>query len=510
MLSTLDEVNARVGTLTDEKAALGDKRESLERELHEVEKALKEEKERVEAEKKAAREAGERAQAEQAEQSTAAEKVLVAEKDATAKAISRAEECEARAARAEEGLAQQKNVLDEVTHASRTSAAELETARKDGEERAAQLQSLRAELEDARKEAADARKELGQYQEWVTAAEKAHADVQAGLERAKATEAELQQAQRKGVEEVKALRAELETLRASSSAEAPKINPELQRASPDNETTFDKMFVDSLAQQHELDLSNARSQIRSLETRIFEQEDARAKADRRVAELEDEIASLRATSSAPLPAPAPAPAPVSARGGLFAPPSTSAPMGSRAHRRSATAAHVPALPSLAEREPGPTPPMVAPSMQASTSGSGRRGIHAATPEELTRTLPPAQRHRRRESLQMLRARIADDIPSFNAPANSNRPKPSAMTPMPVSVYVSASGESAPGSADARAGAGDNTPTSAHSHKHTLSHERVLGPDPSKSLRTAGRVRRPQFANEQLLFCAACKGDLIIV
>jgi hypothetical protein len=83
---------------------------------------------------------------------------------------------------------------------------------------------------------------------------------------------------------------------------------------------------------------------------------------------------------------------------------------------------------------------------------------------------------------MLAARIGD------APATS--PTTESALPQVRSVTLESKG---------------HTPSNSIAHATPL----ALGADADESLRSAQRVR-PQFANDELLYCACCRDDLIIV
>lgn len=176
--------------------------------------------------------------------------------------------------------------------------------------------------------------------------------------------------------------------------------------------------------------------------------------------------------------------------------------GGRAHRRSATSAHVPSLSPLAENDAS----MASALDRASDTAPPSKPVDtsSATREQKRREemIPKSQRHRRRESLQLLGKRIAagrgeDDAASnlAAAAANSNPTNGS----LPVIIADNPDGQS-----------------HRHSRKHSnpLDSENLLASGANDaSLRSAGRFhldKTPQLADGGLLFCGHCKGDELLV
>ena len=99
-------------------------------------------------------------------------------------------------------------------------------------------------------------------------------------------------------------------------------------------------------------------------------------------------------------------------------------------------------------------------------------------------LPPAQQHRRAASLQVLRARIGEEAADAkHGTGEAQAPQ----TQLPTSVISVVGAKQALDSAAERAA-------------HT----------PSANGAGAARPQPSQFSTEALLFCASCRGDLIIV
>ncbi|PKI85374.1 hypothetical protein MVES_000430 [Malassezia vespertilionis] len=136
----------------------------------------------------------------------------------------------------------------------------------------------------------------------------------------------------------------------------------------------------------------------------------------------------------------------------------------RAHRRSATSAFVsaPRLSTLAERESLPVSPR--PRLPAQ---------EPRKPSHLREDISPAQRHQRRQSLQMLRARM-DDAEASQAAATQ------AQLPTSTLSIVQGGDAAVPAMQDA-----NSTPAPKRNQPN-------------------------QFSNDALLFCSSCQGDLIIV
>lgn len=218
------------------------------------------------------------------------------------------------------------------------------------------------------------------------------------------------------------LHAELESLRAENRA---------MRAELENYSRSDKSD----------ELHAARIHIRKLEAELTQEASRTHAAERRVRELEQDAPGAEHD------------APISGRRVVSNPVPPSA---GKLHRRSKTTAHV-ATPRLSPLTEEPMPL----ARRAPTEDARR-------PSRFRDEITPEQRHRRRESLQMLRARMDES-----------------------------SEQSAPG---------PRLPSS------TLSI--VQAPDTVTSSvqdgRPGARAQSSQFSQDALLFCSSCRGDLIIV
>lgn len=236
-------------------------------------------------------------------------------------------------------------------------------------------------------------------------------------------------------DEVTKLQAEAQRLRTRSSDTS--LLAELETLRAENRALQAEIASGAHTRQDE-ELHEARAHIRKLEAELTKEAAQVHAAQRRVLELERDVPTSqgrRVVSNPVLPS------------------------GGRLHRRSATAAYVatPRLTPLAEQEP------VAFTPRAPSDGPRR-------PTRFREEIPDEQRHRRRESLQMLRARMDEDAEASKSPA---APK------LPSSTLSIVQGPSS---------------TSAVQSDGT----------------SAAKNKANQFSQDALLFCSSCKGDLIIV
>ncbi|KAI0323081.1 hypothetical protein OF83DRAFT_11438 [Amylostereum chailletii] len=207
-------------------------------------------------------------------------------------------------------------------------------------------------------------------------------------------------------------RTDVEGLRADLIAkdeELEQLHAELSVLSTNPKSpSLDKEMLSALKQQHHLELSAAQSQIRALQTSLFEA-DARAHAfQKQISTLEDQLVQVRSSNASRVP-----PRP-------FSPDVPSRPP-SRAKNHSDDLRR--------------------------TSFNSRRssGGHPTGPTQpaFGANLSPETRHKRKVSLGMLKARIDSEVAAVGS-----HPPSRAMTPMPlatVSEVHSAKGSSAPGS-----------------------------------------------------------------
>jgi len=221
---------------------------------------------------------------------------------------------------------------------------------------------------------------------------------------------------------------------------------------PNIRNSLDGEMSSALKQQQMLELSNARSQIRALESAVFEA-DARAHSlQKQVSSLMDQLTQLRSLSTVPT-------RPFSPTPGMPSRP------GSRARNVSDE------LRVQAVR---------AGSSQSISGTSNPRSSPLHRPRKSTfETLSPETKHKRRVSLGMLKARIDSELAST---VKSSQPPSRALTPLPESELMKTNGAS---------------PSSS-----------VMEPSEPHHIRG---FKRHQFLDESHVFwCQSCHGDLVIL
>ena len=217
--------------------------------------------------------------------------------------------------------------------------------------------------------------------------------------------------------------------------------------------SLDGEMSSALKQQQMLELSNARSQIRALESAVFEA-DARAHSlQKQVSSLMDQLTQLRSLSTVPT-------RPFSPTPGMPSRP------GSRA-RNVSDELRVQAV------RVG--------SSQSISSTSNARSSPSQKPRKSTfETLSPETKHKRRVSLGMLKARIDSELASS---VKSSRPPSRALTPLPESELTKTNGASSSSSS-------------------------LMEPSEPHHIRG---FKRHQFLDESHVFwCQSCHGDLVIL
>jgi DNA repair exonuclease SbcCD ATPase subunit len=220
----------------------------------------------------------------------------------------------------------------------------------------------------------------------------------------------------------------------------------------DATNSLDGEMSSALKQQQMLELSGARSQIRALESAVFEA-DARAHSlQKQVSSLMDQLTQLRSLSSVPT-------RPFSPTPGMPSRP------GSRARNVSDE------LRAQVVRVG---------SSQSVSGMSNPRSSPSHKPRKSTfETLSPETKHKRRVSLGMLKARIDGELASSG---KSSRPPSRALTPLPESEMTKANGASSSSS--------------------------VMEPSEPHHIRG---FKRHQFLDESHVFwCQSCHGDLVIL
>ncbi|KZO90229.1 hypothetical protein CALVIDRAFT_531604 [Calocera viscosa TUFC12733] len=190
---------------------------------------------------------------------------------------------------------------------------------------------------------------------------------------------ELEEALRSAQTEAETLRAEVSKLRTVPGTPVSGMDNDVPQT-PANKSSLEDEMLHSMEQQHLLDLSSARSQIRSLETQLHEEQSRMHTLTRRVQELE-----LSQTRSPP-----------TANSHLTPLGSGSSPSFVR-----------PALPTSASYTSLPPP---------ARSGSFLR-------PSLEADVPEYQRHKRRISLSMLKARMDSEVVAIPLPSTEGEDKP---------------------------------------------------------------------------------------
>lgn len=218
-------------------------------------------------------------------------------------------------------------------------------------------------------------------------------------------------------------------------------------------SSLDGEMSSALKQQQTLELSNARSQIRALESAVFEA-DARAHSlQKQVSSLMDQLTQLRSLSTVPT-------RPFSPTPGMPSRP------GSRA-RNASDELRVQAV--------------RAGSSQSISGMSNPRSSPLQKPRKSTfETLSPETKHKRRVSLGMLKARIDSEVASS---VKSSQPPSRALTPLPESETIKTNG----------------TASSSSSVMEASEPHHIRG------------FKRHQFLDESHVFwCQSCHGDLVIL
>ncbi len=357
LMRSLEEMRPKIVELTDVKLLLGEKVESLGRTLKDRDETVAQ----LEANLEELREQQLAAQRKQQELSGALEKEIAHSNESNS----------------------------ELQEAYADLQRELETTK-------ANAQSLEGERSQYRHTASRHMEEISR----LTATAQSHSEqislLQAELE-------ERQRAQDEATEFLERAHSGMELLRAQLSAKDEEIERHKEATvSPavNGSHSFDEEMLNTLAQQHSLELSAARSEIRTLENSVFQAEAKAHSLQRQVAALEDQLAHLRPSSrNAQLP---PVPARVSSR-------------------------------NLDHSD----------DLRRASFGSGRpTGVtRPASPPSSFEGLSAETRHKRKVSLSMLKARIDSET----ATAKSH-PSSRAMSPAgkPTSLPTVVEPRSAPG------------------------------------------------------------------
>ena len=216
--------------------------------------------------------------------------------------------------------------------------------------------------------------------------------------------------------------------------------------------SLDGEMSSALKQQQMLELSNARSQIRALESAVFEADGRAHSLQKQVSSLMDQLTQLRSLSTVPT-------RPFSPTPGMPSRPSSRARNVSDDLRVQAARAG---------------------SSQSISGMSNPRSSPLHKPRKSTfETLSPETKHKRRVSLGMLKARIDSELASSG---KTSQPPSRALTPLPESELMRTNGASPSPS--------------------------VMEPSEPHHIRG---FKRHQFLDESHVFwCQSCHGDLVIL
>ena len=175
------------------------------------------------------------------------------------------------------------------------------------------------------------------------------------------------------VEEIEELRAEVSAVTAHSS-------------SPSSPSSLDKEMINALKQQHRLELSAAQSQIRALQSGVFEAEARAHSFQKQLSQSEDQLAQLRAASTA------------------------------HSHQQQQQQ-HSP-RPSSRQRNRSDDLRRTSLSQRRGSGGAGAGGAgpRSAPPSAFGANLSPETRHKRKVSLGMLKARIDSEMAAAVIPS----------------------------------------------------------------------------------------------
>jgi chromosome segregation ATPase len=214
--------------------------------------------------------------------------------------------------------------------------------------------------------------------------------------------------------------------------------------------SLDGEMSSALKQQQVLELSNARSQIRALESAVFESDGRAHSLQKQVSSLMDQLTQLRSLSTVPT-------RPFSPTPGMPSRPSSRARNVSDDLR-----------------------------VQATRAGNSQSGMSNPRSSPLHRprkstfeTLSPETKHKRRVSLGMLKARIDSELVSTG---KTSQPPSRALTPLPESELMKLNGAS-----------------SSSSVMEASEPHHIRG------------FKRHQFLDESHVFwCQSCHGDLVIL
>ena len=219
-------------------------------------------------------------------------KTVRARDDAIAQLEGAVEELREKHARAESRVGELTNVLAKERSSSDESATELQRG----------YSEIQKELEEARKTAGTLETERSEYRSMAAQrsqeVDRLTASVQAYTEQLASLKDELEdrkEAEDNAHQVLERTRTEMETLRADLAAKENEID-RLQQVIHPSTPSLDEEMLSAMDQQHALELSAAQSEIRSLETSVYEAESQALTLQRQVAALEDQLSHYRAAA----------------------------------------------------------------------------------------------------------------------------------------------------------------------------------------------------------------------
>ncbi|KAI9511731.1 hypothetical protein F5148DRAFT_1274082 [Russula earlei] len=312
-------------------------------------------------------------------------------------------------------------------------------------ERAGQRQLTSKQVEELDRLAASSqslKEEIASLHQELEERKLAEVEQQEVLERARTDNEVLRADLVAKVQEIDELRAEMSTAAAHTTS-----------------PSLDKEMLNALKQQHRLELSAAQSQIRALQTSVFEAEARAHSFQRQLSQSEDQLAQLRVSSSSSSSSPSAA---------LAFPSSPTSSPASHPTPRPFTPDHS-SRPSSRARNHSDD---LRRASLTQRKGSNHSVPLAAAHPAFGANLSPETRHKRKVSLGMLKARIDSEM----------------------------------------AAAGSIPPSRAASPLHARGAERTsprLDTHATNSIQ--GSLIRPQFLDESHIFwCHSCRGELVVL
>jgi len=343
--------------------------------------------------------------------------------------------------------------------------AELENELSDA---LASIRELEVERAGQRQLASRQLEELDRMTATAQSLKEEFASLSQELEERKLAEVEQQDILERARTDIEALHAD----RMARDQEIDELRAELSTAATNSsEPSLDKEMMNALKQQHRLELSAAQSQIRSLQTSVFEAEARAHSFQRQLSQSEDQLAQLRTLSSP------------SALPPIASQPLSSASQSSLLSPRVATQLVLDHPPRPSSRARNNSEDLRRTSLTQQRRGSSNLDnnnnnipLGAAHPA-FGSNLSPEMRHKRKVSLGMLKARIESELMA--------------------------------------AAAGSVPPSRVASPFGGFSAERGSSPLPRMDRHAAHSVqnshKRPQFLDESHIFwCHSCRGELVVL